>query len=65
MENLRSFPTIYQTLIVDRNRRWMKPLLRLLRTDETTMVIVGAAHVVGNQGLITLLSQRGCTIEQL
>ena len=65
MENLRSFPTIYQTLIVDRNRRWMKPLLRLLRTDETTMVIVGAAHVVGNQGLVTLLSQRGCTIEQL
>ena len=65
MENLRAFPTIYQTLIVKRNRRWLQPLLRLLRTDDSTMVIVGAAHVVGNQGLLKLLAQRGCTIEQL
>jgi uncharacterized protein YbaP (TraB family) len=65
MESLRTFPTIYQTLIVDRNRRWMKPLLRLLRTDQSTMVVIGAAHVVGKQGLLILLAQRGCTIEQL
>ena len=35
-----------------------------LMRDEGCFVVVGAAHVVGPQGLLTMLRQRGYTIEQ-
>ena len=56
-------PEIYQTLLVDRNRRWMPKIESCLQT-QSCFVVVGAAHLVGKEGLVALLRQKGYMVEQ-
>jgi uncharacterized protein YbaP (TraB family) len=56
-------PEVYQTLLVDRNRRWMPKIESCLQT-RSCFVVVGAAHLVGKEGLVALLKQRGYAVEQ-
>jgi uncharacterized protein YbaP (TraB family) len=59
------FPQLFERLVADRNRRWMPQLERLLRGGETAFAVVGALHLVGENGLIEMLERRGFTVEQL
>jgi uncharacterized protein len=53
------YPGVYQHLLAQRNRDWMPLLKRLLDGAEPQLVVVGAAHLVGPDGLIVLLRARG------
>jgi len=57
-------PAAYNSLITERNRNWMPQLEACLKRSSPCFVIVGAAHIVGPQGLLALLRQRGYRIEQ-
>ena len=57
--------TIFEKMIFERNRRMASKIEDFLRTKETYFVIVGAGHLVGNQGVIELLRGKGYLIEQL
>ena len=57
--------TIFEKLIFERNRRMVSKIEDFLRTKETYFVIAGAGHLVGNQGVIELLREKGYLIEQL
>ena len=57
-------PAAYNSLITERNRNWMPQLEACLKRSSPCLVIVGAAHVVGPQGLLAMLRQRGYRIEQ-
>lgn len=57
-------PAAYNSLITERNRNWIPQLEACLKRSSPCFVIVGAAHVVGPQGLLALLQQRGYRIEQ-
>lgn len=59
------FPEIYEDLIVKRNNNWMTDLDNMLKTPQTEYVLVGALHLVGEDGLLTLLEKRGYHITQL
>lgn len=59
------FDALYQQLLVQRNLNWLPQLLSYLKTPETEMVLVGSAHLLGNDGLITLLKKSGYKISQL
>jgi uncharacterized protein YbaP (TraB family) len=61
----KRFSTIFEKLIFERNRRMVSKIEDFLRTKETYFVIVGAGHLVGNQGVIELLRGKGYLIEQL
>ena len=61
----RDFPGVYQELLVKRNRAWLPRIEALLRTPEVEMVLVGALHLVGRDGLLQQLADRGYTVEQL
>ena len=51
------------TLIVERNRAWMSQLPEII--DSTSAFIaVGAAHLVGPEGLIALLREAGYSVEE-
>jgi uncharacterized protein len=65
MAGMRDYPDIYEKIVVDRNRRWLPDLVKMLEQGEKALVVVGAAHLVGKRGLIELLKQRGYTVEQL
>jgi uncharacterized protein YbaP (TraB family) len=57
-------PAAYNSLITERNRNWMPQLETCLKRPAPCFVVVGAAHIVGPQGLLTMLQQRGYRVEQ-
>lgn len=54
-----AFPDTHARLLSDRNRAWMQPLVQRLDGEVPQLVIVGAAHLVGPQGLVAGLTARG------
>jgi uncharacterized protein YbaP (TraB family) len=65
LASMKEYPEVYRKVVIDRNRRWLPILIKMLDQGETALVVVGAAHLVGEDGLIELLRRRGYTIEQL
>jgi len=63
-EDKRLIP-IYEKLVVERNRKMVSKIEEYLKEKETFFVIVGAGHLVGNQGIINLLKGKGFLLEQL
>jgi uncharacterized protein YbaP (TraB family) len=65
LEELKAHPKLYQALIVDRNRRWIKDIEGYLNGPENSMVIVGVAHLVGSDSVVDLLRKRGYKVAKL
>jgi uncharacterized protein YbaP (TraB family) len=60
----QEFPKIYQQLLVDRNQNWLPKIETMLRDPGTEFVLVGALHLVGKEGVLQLLRDKGYHIEQ-
>lgn len=58
-------PELYDALLVQRNLNWLPLIDQMLTDEDTEFVLVGAAHLVGEDGLLNLLSARGYQIKQL
>lgn len=58
-------PEIYQSLLVDRNLKWIPQIEAMLADGDTEFVLVGAAHLIGSDGLLQLLQAQGYSIRQL
>lgn len=52
-------------LIYARNRNWMAPLEAMLAENRENLVIVGAAHLIGDDSVLDLLEQAGYQIERI
>lgn len=59
------FPDLYDTLLVDRNHNWLPQIERMLSNDDTELVLFGALHLVGDDGLLALLKSRGYDLDRL
>jgi hypothetical protein len=55
-------PDLYQVLIVKRNQAFAAQIDKLLKGDGTVFVAVGAAHLVGSDGVNALLTKMGYTV---
>ena len=51
--------------MVERNNAWMPQIEALLTTEEVEFVLVGALHLVGDDGLLAQLSAKGYRVERL
>ncbi len=65
LESIAAESELHDVLIVQRNRRWVDAILEWLDDEQDDLVVVGALHLVGDDGVPTLLEQRGIGIEQL
>ena len=65
IKDLKLYPKLYQTLIVDRNNKWVRNIEGYLNGSGNTMLVVGAAHLVGADGLVNLLRKRGYKVVKL
>ena len=63
LKGMKESPAYYQSLVVDRNRRWI-PRIESCFSTGSCFVVVGAAHMVGSDGLIAMLKQKGYRITQ-
>lgn len=59
------YPAVYNALLVKRNRAWLPQIETLLKTPEVEFVLVGALHLVGEDGILQDLAAHGYTVEQL
>lgn len=57
-------PELHEKIVVERNRRWLGDIERLVHTGSGAMVVVGAAHLVGKQSLVELLKAKDYSVEQ-
>jgi len=62
---LKAEPVMYQRLLVDRNKNWLPKIEALFGRRGRALVVVGAAHLVGPDGVIAMLRAKGYTVEQL
>jgi len=65
LADVADYPELYEAIVVDRNRNWAITIDKLLGDDEDYLVIVGALHLVGEDGLPQLLKGRGFTVNQM
>jgi len=60
-----TIPGVYQTLLLDRNNKWMPTLEAMFNDSDTEFILVGVAHLVGEDGLVQHLRNRGYQVNQL
>jgi len=52
-------PQIYREIFVDRNRNWMPKIDAYGKTPATEFILVGAGHLVGPDGILAALQDKG------
>ncbi len=65
LDGFEEFPDLFGKLVTNRNRAWLASIEERLAGDSDAMVVVGAMHMVGEEGLVQLLRKRGHTVEQV
>jgi len=60
-----TIPGVYQTLLLDRNNKWMPTIEAMFNDSDTEFILVGVAHLVGEDGLVQHLRNRGYQVNQL
>ena len=65
LQSFKEYPDIYAKLISERNRNWLPKIESYFQGGSKTLVVVGAAHLVGPDGVVELLKQKGYSVEQL
>lgn len=64
-EGFLADPTVREALLTGRNRRWAAALVPLLAEAPRPLIAVGAAHLVGPEGLAALLEAQGYRIRRI
>jgi uncharacterized protein YbaP (TraB family) len=62
-EGMRETPGVYQAILVDRNIAWVDEIENMLDGSGVVFIAVGAAHLPGEQGVVTLLRERGYAVD--
>ncbi len=60
----KDFPKVYHNLLVQRNMDWIPRIEEMMETMEVEFILVGAAHLVGEDGILAQLAARGYTIQE-
>ena len=63
----KQYPRTHHAVMTERNQRWIPKLRQYLdgRKSGNVMVVVGALHLIGDQGIIRLLQAQGYRVERV
>lgn len=64
LDSLQEAPELYQRLLVERNHNWIPHIEACLTQKSGCFIVVGAAHLVGPDGLPVLLAKKGYKVIQ-
>jgi hypothetical protein len=65
LSEVKNDPLLYQRLLVERNKTWLPKIEALFARRGHALVVVGAAHLIGPDGVVAMLKSKGYTVEQL
>jgi len=63
-EMKEKYPSIHQSLLVDRNFNWKPEIITMITTPPVELILVGAGHLVGEEGLLKIFEKDGYTVEK-
>ena len=63
----RQYPRLYQRINVERNDAWVPKIRQILTQpgDDDALVVVGALHLLGKDGVVEKLRAQGYTVERV
>jgi uncharacterized protein YbaP (TraB family) len=67
-ENIEKYPELngmYKKILDDRNEKMVEKILAYLQTGKRYFIVAGAAHMVGEKGIVRLLKEKGINVKQL
>ena len=64
LAGMQEYPDLYENVLVERNRRWVTDIEKLVQQGSGAMVVVGAAHLVGKDSVVEMLKAKGYSVEQ-
>jgi uncharacterized protein YbaP (TraB family) len=64
-QDKRADPVTHDVLFSKRNSKWIPEIERLAHKNENYLIIVGAGHLVGDDGVVALLRRAGYSVQQL
>jgi len=67
-ESIREYPELeafYKRLNDDRNVRMVEEIITRLKTGKKYFIVVGAIHMIGKNGIVQLLKNKGYEVNQL
>jgi len=62
---MKVYLPMYEALLVNRNKKWLPRIEFLLNKQQTTMIIVGTAHLVGEDSVIKMLEDKGYVFKRV
>lgn len=65
VEDFKDNPEVHKILIQERNEKWFPQIQSFLTKKENYLVIVGAAHLVGDEGLVNMLLENGYDVRRM
>lgn len=65
VDSMKTYPLFHEKLLVQRNNNWVPQIEKFLTEDKNVLVIVGAAHLAGEDGLLALLKEKGYELERV
>lgn len=65
LAEMQDFDELHEVIVVKRNRNWTNKIQELLKEKDDYLIIVGALHLIGEEGVPHLLSQRGHKVIQM
>lgn len=65
LDSMSGQETLMAALVTDRNRRWAETIVGWLDDERDYLVVVGALHLIGDDGVPALLEAAGFGIQQL
>jgi uncharacterized protein YbaP (TraB family) len=64
LASLKEAPELYNRLLLERNHNWMPHVESCIKQNAGCFIVVGAAHLVGPDGLPVLLQKKGYKVTQ-
>lgn len=61
---MKDYPQVYQSLLVERNDNWLPKIENLIKHPEEKFILVGALHLIGKDGLLQKLKEKGYQVKQ-
>jgi len=65
LSEMQRYPELNKIIVVDRNRSWAQRIEDLLAHENNYLIVVGALHLIGDEGVPSLLAKQGYNVTQL
>ncbi len=65
LEEIKGLPKLWKLLYQDRNQNWIVKLMEDTKKEDNILIVVGAAHLIGEMSLQDLLRKNGYKVQRI